>query len=37
MFGPKKDQNGDWRRHHNEEFYSLYHLPNIVIKPERLR
>ena len=30
---------GEWRRRHNEELPSLYHLPNIiwVIKPRRLR
>jgi hypothetical protein len=24
IFGPKMDENGEWRRWHNEEFYSLY-------------
>ena len=30
---------GEWRRLHNEELHSLYHLPNIVrvIKSRRLR
>ena len=29
-FGPKRDENGEWRRLHNEELNSLYHSPNIV-------
>ena len=39
IFGPKRNVNGEWRRLHNEEFHSLYHLPNIVrvIKSRRLR
>ena len=37
--GPKRDANGERRRLHNEELYSLYHLPNIarVMKSRRLR
>ena len=36
---PKRDENGEWRRLHNEEFHSLYRSPNIirVIKSRRLR
>ena len=30
MFGPKRDENGEWRRLHNEELHSLYHSANIV-------
>ena len=30
MFGSKRDDNGEWRRHHNEELNSLYRSPNIV-------
>ena len=30
IFGPKMDENGEWRRLHNEELRSLYHSPNIV-------
>ena len=30
IFGPKRDENGEWRRLHNEELHSLYRLPNIV-------
>ena len=25
IFGPKRDENGEWRRHHNEELHSLYY------------
>ena len=37
--GPRNDDNGEWRRLHNEELHSLYRLPNIVrvIKSRRLR
>ena len=36
MFGPKRDENGEWRKLHNEEFNSS---PSIVrmIKSVRLR
>ena len=39
IFGLKSDENGEWRRLHNEELHSCYHLPNIVrgIKSRRLR
>ena len=30
IFGPKRDENGEWRRLHNEEFHSFYPSPNIV-------
>ena len=30
IFGPKRDANGEWRRLHNEQFYSFYRSPNIV-------
>ena len=35
----KKDENGEWRRLHNEELHSLYRLPNMtrVIKCRRMR
>ena len=39
IFGPKRDENGEWRRLHNEEIHSLYRSPNRVrvIKSRRLR
>ena len=39
IFGPKRDENGEWRRLHNEELHSLYRSPNTVrlIKCRRLR
>jgi len=37
--GPKRDENGEYRRLHNEELDSLYRYPNIirVIKSRRWR
>ena len=39
IFGPKRYENEEWRRLHNEEFHSLYRSPNIVrvIYSRRLR
>ena len=39
IFGPKRDENGEWRRLYNEELHSLYSSPNIVrvINSRRLR
>ena len=38
IFEPKKDENGEWRRLHNEEIRSLYRLPKVIwmIKSRRL-
>jgi hypothetical protein len=30
IFRPKRDENGEWRRLHNEELDSFYRSPNIV-------
>ena len=30
IFGPKRDENGEWRRLHSEKLHSLYRSPNIV-------
>ena len=30
IIGPKRDENGEWRRLHNEVLHSLYRSPNIV-------
>jgi len=39
IFGPKRDENGEWRRLHNEELHSVCRSPNIVrvIKSRLLR
>ena len=39
IFWPKRDENGEWRRLHNEVFRSSYRSSNIVrmIKFRRLR
>jgi hypothetical protein len=30
MFGPKREEDGLWRKLHNDELHSLYSSPNIV-------
>jgi hypothetical protein len=30
IFGPKRDEDGSWRKLHDDELYSLYSSPNIV-------
>ena len=39
IFGPKSDENGEWRRFHNEELRNLYRSHSIVrvTKSRRLR
>ena len=39
IFGPKRAENGEWRRLHNEELHSLFRSLNIVrvIKSRKLR
>ena len=39
LFGPKSNENSEWRRLYSEEFHNLYHSSNIigVIKSRRLR
>jgi hypothetical protein len=38
-FGPKSEEDGSWRKLHNDEFHSLYSSSNIVrvIKSRRMR
>jgi hypothetical protein len=39
IFGPKREEDGSWRKRHNDELHSLYSSSNIVrvIKSRRLR
>jgi hypothetical protein len=39
IFGLKREEDGSWRKLHNDELHSLYPLPNIVrvIKSRRMR
>jgi hypothetical protein len=39
IFGPKREEDGSWRKLHNDELHSLYSSQNIVrvIKSRRLR
>jgi hypothetical protein len=39
IFGPKRDEDGSWRKLHNDELHSLYSSPNIVrvIKSWKMR
>jgi hypothetical protein len=29
-FGPEREEDGSWRKLHNDEFHNLYSSPNIV-------
>jgi hypothetical protein len=39
IFGPKREEDGSWRKLHNDKLHSLYSSPNIVrvIKSRRMR
>jgi hypothetical protein len=39
IFGPKMEEDGSWRKLHNDELHGLYSSPNIVrvIKSRRMR
>jgi hypothetical protein len=39
IFGPKREEDGSWRKIHNDELHSLYSSPNIVrvIKSRSMR
>jgi hypothetical protein len=39
IFGPKREEDGSWRKLHDDELHSLYSSPNIVrvIKSKRMR
>jgi hypothetical protein len=39
IFGPKREEDGSWRKLHNDKLYNLYSSPNIVrvIKSRRIR
>jgi hypothetical protein len=30
IFGPKREEDGSWRKLHNDELHNLYYSPNIV-------
>jgi hypothetical protein len=38
IFGPEREEDGSWRKSHNDELHSLYFSPNVrVIKLRRRR
>jgi hypothetical protein len=39
IFGPKREEDGSWRKWHNDELHTLYFSPNIVrvIKSRSMR
>jgi hypothetical protein len=39
IFGPKREEDGSWRKLHNDELHSLYYSPNTVrvIKSRRMK
>jgi hypothetical protein len=38
IFGPKREEDGSWRKLHNDELHNLYSSPNVVrvIKSRRI-
>jgi hypothetical protein len=39
IFGPKREEDGSWRKLHNDKLHNLYSSPNLVrvIKSRRMR
>jgi hypothetical protein len=39
IYGPEREEDGSWRKLHNDELHNLYYSPNIVrvIKSRRMR
>jgi hypothetical protein len=39
IFGPKRDETGEWRKLHNEELHNLYSSPDTIrqVKSRRMR
>jgi hypothetical protein len=39
IFGPRREEDGSWRKLHNDVLHNLYYSPNIVrvIKSRRMR
>jgi hypothetical protein len=39
IFGPKREEDGSWRKLHNDELHNLYSSPNIIrmINSRRMR
>jgi hypothetical protein len=39
IFGPEREEDGSWRKFHNDELHNVYSSPNIVrvIKSRRMR
>jgi hypothetical protein len=39
IFGPKREEDGSWRKLHNDELHGLYSSPNVVrvIKSRKMK
>jgi hypothetical protein len=37
IFGPKREEDGSWRKLHNDELHGLYSPPNVVIKSKKMK